>query len=260
VAQIEREAGEASTEFFMGIAGPIASMLIGVLCLALAWLVGWPLGTVPATPIIAMLMWLGYINLALGIFNLVPGFPLDGGRVLRGIIWWVTGDGLRATRIAARIGQIVAFAFIIIGILRFFGGAGIGGLWTAFIGWFLLDAAGASRAQIETSAVLRNVRAADVLERDCLVVDGHENLETFVNEYLLRTGKNCFLVQNGQGIRGNHYGLRSPQNRPRSLALYDGGTGDAAFGPTPRSRTRHSGQRSNRDHAPGGSERIAGGA
>lgn len=202
VAQIEREAGEASTEFFMGIAGPIASMLIGVLCLALAWLVGWPLGTVPATPIMAMLMWLGYINLALGIFNLVPGFPLDGGRVLRGIIWWVTGDGLRATRIAARIGQIVAFAFIIIGILRFFGGAGIGGLWTAFIGWFLLDAAGASRAQIETSPVLRNVRAADVLERDCLVVDGHENLETFVNEYLLRTGKNCFLVQNGQGIEG----------------------------------------------------------
>jgi predicted transcriptional regulator len=202
VAQIEREAGEASTEFFMGIAGPITSMLIGVLCLALALLVGWPLGTVPATPTIAMLMWLGYINLALGIFNLVPGFPLDGGRVLRGIIWWVTGDGLRATRIAARIGQIVAFAFIIIGILRFFGGAGIGGLWTAFIGWFLLDAAGASRAQIETSAVLQNVRAADVLERDCLVVDGHENLETFVNEYLLRTGKNCFLVQNGQGIEG----------------------------------------------------------
>ncbi len=202
VAQIEREAGEASTEFFMGIAGPITSMLIGVLCLTLAWIVGWPLGAIPTTPIISMLMWLGYINIALAIFNLVPGFPLDGGRVLRGIIWWVTGDGLRATRIAARIGQIVAFAFIIIGILRFFGGAGIGGLWTAFIGWFLLEAAGASRAQIETSAALRNVRAADLLERDCLVVDGHENLETFVNDYLLRTGKNCFLVQNGQGIEG----------------------------------------------------------
>src|SRR5260370_24804652 len=97
---------------------------------------------------------------------------------------------------------MVAFVFIIIGIVGFLGGAGIGGLWTAFIGWFLLEAAGASRAQIETSAALRNVRAADLLERDCLVVDGHENLETFVNDYLLRTGKNCFLVQNGQGIEG----------------------------------------------------------
>jgi len=202
VAQIEREPGEAGTEIFMGIAGPIMSMLIGVLCLALAWTVGWQMGMTPGTPIVAMLMWLGLINIALAIFNLVPGFPLDGGRVLRGIIWWVTGDGLRATRIAARIGQVVAVAFIILGVFRFFGGAGIGGLWTAFIGWFLLDAAGASRAQSEVSTVLRGVRAADLLERDCLVVDGHENLQTFVNDYLLRSGKNCFLVRDGKGIEG----------------------------------------------------------
>jgi len=202
VAQIEREPGEAGTEIFMGIAGPIMSMLIGVLCLALAWTVGWQMGTTPGTPIVAMLMWLGLINIALAIFNLVPGFPLDGGRVLRGIIWWVTGDGLRATRIAARIGQVVAVAFIILGVFRFFGGAGIGGLWTAFIGWFLLDAAGASRAQSEVSTVLRGVRAGDLLERDCLVVDGHENLQTFVNDYLLRSGKNCFLVRDGKGIEG----------------------------------------------------------
>ena len=202
VAQIEREAGEASTEFFMGIVGPITSMLIGVLCLGLAWALGWTTLEVPRTPLLAMLMWLGFINIGLGIFNLVPGFPLDGGRVLRGIIWWATGDGLRATRIAARVGQVVAFAFIILGIFRFFAGAGIGGLWMAFIGWFLLEAAGASRAQVETSAVLGSVRAVDLLERDCLVVDGHDNLQTFVDDYLLRTGKNCFLVRNGQGIEG----------------------------------------------------------
>src|SRR6267142_757801 len=202
VAQIEKEAGEASTEFWMGIAGPIMSLLIGVICLTLAWAFGWSPLTIPHTPLLAMLMWLGYINISLAIFNLIPGFPLDGGRVLRGIVWWLTGDGVRATRIAARIGQVVAFLFIITGIIRFFTGAGIGGLWIAFIGWFLLDAAGASRAQVEVSTVLRGVRAADLLERDCLVVDGHENLQTFVNDYLLRTGKNCFLVQNGHGIEG----------------------------------------------------------
>jgi predicted transcriptional regulator len=202
VAQIEKESDSASTEFWMGIAGPISSALIGVVCLGLAAALGWPLGANPETPVQAMLMWLGYINISLAIFNLIPGFPLDGGRVLRGIIWWATGDGVRATRIAARVGQIVAFGFILIGLWRFFNGAGLGGLWIAFIGWFLMDAARASRAEVEISQMLRDVRVADLVERDCLEVDGHENLQTFVNEHLLRTGKRCFLVRNGADIVG----------------------------------------------------------
>jgi Zn-dependent protease/predicted transcriptional regulator len=202
VAQIEREADEAGTEFLMGIAGPLMSGLIGFICLTLAWAFGWSPGSIPDTPALAMLMWLGYINFSLAIFNLIPGFPLDGGRVLRGIIWWATGDGNRATKIAARVGQIVAFAFIVLGILRFFAGAGIGGLWIAFIGWFLLEAAGGSRAQLEMNERLRGVRARDLLERDCAVVSGHDNLQTFVNEHLLRSGKSCFLVRDGQGIEG----------------------------------------------------------
>jgi Zn-dependent protease len=202
VAQIERESDSASTEFWMAIAGPISSILIGVVCLGLALALGWPLGANPSTPLQAMLMWLGYINISLGIFNLVPGFPLDGGRVLRGIIWWVTGDGVRATRIAARVGQVVAFGFILIGVWRFFHGAGLGGLWIAFIGWFLMDAARASRAEVEISRMLLGVRVADLLERDCLEVDGNDNLQTFVNESLLRTGKRCFLVRVGKEIEG----------------------------------------------------------
>ena len=202
VAQIEKEAGEASTEFFMGLAGPITSVLIGIVCLALAWALGWtPLG-VPRTPLLAMLMWLGYINISLAIFNLIPGFPLDGGRVLRGVIWWITGDGVRATQIAARIGQVVAFAFIITGIVRFFMGAGFGGLWISFIGWFLLNAAGASRRQVEVSSHLRGVRASDLIERECEVVSTHDNLQKFVDEHLLRTGNQCFLVRDGNGIEG----------------------------------------------------------
>ena len=201
VAQIEKESDEAGTEFWMGIAGPVMSVLIGF-CLGLAVALGWPLATIPQTPLQAMLMWLGYINISLAIFNMVPGFPLDGGRVLRGIIWWATGDGQRATRIAARVGQLVAFGFIILGISRFFGGAGVGGLWIAFIGWFLLEAAGASRAQAEISQRLRGVSVGDLVKHDCPVVSGHDNLQTFVNEYLLRTGKRCFLVRDGQGVEG----------------------------------------------------------
>src|SRR6267142_1030150 len=200
VAQIEKEAGEASTEFFMGLAGPIMSALIGIACLALAWALGWtPLG-IPRTPLPAMMMWLGFINISLAIFNLIPGFPLDGGRVLRGIIWWLTGDGVRATRIASRVGQVVAFGFIILGIVRFFMGAGFGGLWIAFIGWFLLDAAGASRAQVEISERLRGLRAGDLIESHCTVIDGHDSLVKFVNNYLLRSGDQCYLVHDGNSI------------------------------------------------------------
>jgi Zn-dependent protease/predicted transcriptional regulator len=202
VAQIEKESDEAGTEFWMGIAGPVMSVLIGFLCLGLGVALGWPLATIPQTPLQAMLMWLGYINISLAIFNMVPGFPLDGGRVLRGIIWWATGDAQRATRIAARVGQLVAFGFIILGISRFFGGAGVGGLWIAFIGWFLLEASGASRAQAEVNQRLRGVNVGDLMEHDCPVVSGHDNLQTFVNEYLLRTGKRCFLVRDGQGVEG----------------------------------------------------------
>jgi Zn-dependent protease/CBS domain-containing protein len=202
VAQIEKEAGEPSTEFWMGIAGPITSALIGLICLMLASALGWPPLEVPETPLLAMLMWLGYINFSLAIFNLIPGFPLDGGRILRGIIWWITGDGIRATRIATRVGQVIAFAFIVLGVVRFFMGAGFDGLWVAFIGWFLLEAAGASRAQVEINERLKGVNAGDVVERDCLVVDAHDNLQDFVNNYLLRTGTHCFLVRDGHGIEG----------------------------------------------------------
>jgi Zn-dependent protease len=202
VAQIEKEANDPATEFWMGIAGPIMSVLIGIGCLAIAWVLGWVPGTDPGSPAAAMFMWLGYINVSLAIFNLIPGFPLDGGRVLRAILWWFTGDSVRSTRLAARVGQVVAFAFIVLGVLRFFAGAGIGGLWIAFIGWFLLEAARASYAQVEINQRLRNVLVRDLLDNDCLVVNGHDDLQTFVNEYLLRTGKRCFLVRDGHGIEG----------------------------------------------------------
>lgn len=194
VAQIEKESPDAKTEFWIGIVGPITSAIIGLVCLSVAWLLGWSPMSEPDTPIMAMLVWLGYINFALAIFNMIPGFPMDGGRVLRGIIWAVTGDGPRSTKIASVSGQALAFLFIILGLFLFFSGAGFGGIWIAFIGWFLLNAAKATYAQVEVTEGLKGVFVADLMSRDCPLLDRYENLQTVVDEHLLKTGQRCFMV------------------------------------------------------------------
>jgi Zn-dependent protease/predicted transcriptional regulator len=201
VAQIEKEPQDPKTEFWVGIIGPFTSAMIGLISLGLAWVAGWRVNTTPATPLISMLVWLGYINLMLAAFNMIPGFPLDGGRILRAIIWWSTRDGMRATQLAARAGQVVALCFIALGIFRFFAGAGFGGLWIAFIGWFLLQAAGSSYSTVTLTANLKDVRVSDVMTRDCAAVDGNLNVQTFVEDHLLRSGRRCFVVeQNGEMI------------------------------------------------------------
>lgn len=202
VAEIGQEPSDAKTEFWTGIAGPLASILIGGICLVLAVVLGWSFASEPGTPVTAMLVWLGFINIGLAVFNMVPGFPLDGGRVLRAILWWFTGNASKSTRWAAAAGQFVAYAFIIIGVLRFFGGAGISGLWIAFIGWFLLTASQSTNAQVQVKELLKGVRVADVMTRDCVPLDGNTNLQTFVHEYLLRTGRRCFLILERDQIAG----------------------------------------------------------
>lgn len=199
LAQIEKEPEDPRTEFWVGIVGPISSALIGLLSLGLAWVGGWRVGAAPETPLSAMFVWLGYINLMLAGFNMIPGFPLDGGRILRAILWWSTGSGERATQLAARTGQAVALLFIALGIFQFFGGAGFNGLWIAFIGWFLLQAATASYTTVALASGLRNVRVSDVMTKECLAVDGNTNVQEFVEEHLLKSGRRCFVVeQNGQ--------------------------------------------------------------
>jgi Zn-dependent protease len=201
VAQIEKEPEDPKTEFLVGIVGPFSSAVIGVISLGLAWVAGWHFNNTPETPIIAMLVWLGYINLMLAAFNMIPGFPLDGGRILRAIIWWSTKNGTRATQLAARTGQVVALGFIALGIFRFFAGAGFGGLWIAFIGWFLLQAAGSSYSTVTLTSNLKDVRVSDVMTHDCVAVDGNLNVQSFVEDHLLRSGRRCFVVeQNGEMI------------------------------------------------------------
>lgn len=194
VSQIESEASDAKSEFWIAIVGPLTSLVIGFVLLGIVRVAGYVPGQEPANPWVAVLLWLGYINVALAAFNMIPGFPLDGGRVLRAIIWWFNKNGERATRLAAQVGQAVALLFIVFGLYRFFVGANFGGLWLAFIGWFLLDAARSSYLQVGLTAGLRGQSVADIMERDCATVEGYLSLRDFVEQRLLHSGSQCFVV------------------------------------------------------------------
>ncbi len=194
VAQIEKEASDARTEFWIAIAGPLTSLGLGGLLLGIASAAGWSFRATPATPWVAVLVWLGYINVALAVFNLLPGFPMDGGRVLRSIVWKITGSMDRATAVAARVGQAFAILLIAYGIFEVFAGDSVGGLWIALIGWFILQAAGSSYWQMQSNALLRGLQVRDVMSRDCTRLPASLSVSQFVDEYLMRQGSRCYVV------------------------------------------------------------------
>lgn len=196
VAQIGREPRTPGAEFRIAIAGPIVSFGLSVLFGAL-WLLD------QAIPYLAApSLWLARINLILAVFNLIPGFPLDGGRVLRALVWKVTGSFHRATQAAAFMGQLVAFGFIGWGVLTIFTGNFFNGLWLAFIGWFLQNAAAASYAQANLQQSLRSVTVSHVMTRECPIVPVQLPLQHLVDEHVLVGGRRCFLVADDGRLRG----------------------------------------------------------
>lgn len=201
LAKMSRDTADAPTEFWMGLVGPITSALIGAVALGLAGLFGWNYDATPDTPGLVVLVWFGFINLTLAAFNMIPGFPLDGGRVLRAIVWWWSGNQARATRIAAAVGQVVAFAFIMVGFLSFAFGGGFGGLWLAFIGLFLGDAARASALESSIVESLRGVRVGDVMSHDCALLARSTPISN-VAEEILRTGRRCFFIVDDGRVSG----------------------------------------------------------
>jgi Zn-dependent protease/predicted transcriptional regulator len=202
IANIEKDANTAKTEFLVAIVGPIVSFAIGFAAIAVAMSMGWSAQDGTGSVVGSVLGWLGSINVILGAFNLIPGFPLDGGRVLRAILWASYGDGDRATRHAARVGQVVAGLFIAVGVFQFFAGAGFGGLWLAFIGWFLLMAAQATHAQVSVTQMLRDVRVGDIMANDCAMVDAGTTLRSLVDDLMLRSGRRCIMVQDDHHVLG----------------------------------------------------------
>ncbi len=192
LARIGREPASARQEFNIALAGPLSSYLLAVGF--------WLLTRVfPSSEMLGALAgWLAQINLGLATFNLVPGFPLDGGRILRALVWGVTGDYARATRFASRGGQLLAYVLIVAGIWQSLTGGFVGGLWLAFIGWFLLTAAQESYAQVAIRGALEGLRAADIMSQELPSVSRSISLEDYVHE-LLHTGRRCHLVvDNGQ--------------------------------------------------------------
>lgn len=197
VAQIGREPDRPATEFQIAVAGPIASFVLAGGFGALATVAG-----AQFEHLSALADWLASINLALAVFNLIPGFPLDGGRILRAAVWQITGSLARATSIAARSGQGFAYAFMFGGIVIGFMANWFSGLWLAFIGWFLLNAAQESVVQVSVRSALTGLVAEDVMARDCPTVSGRMTLAELVREHILKTGQRCFVVGEGSRLEG----------------------------------------------------------
>jgi Zn-dependent protease/predicted transcriptional regulator len=189
VSSIEDEAEEPKDEFLVSIVGPLTSFGIA----AVAWgalQVGRPGDSVPG----AILSYLVFINILLGGFNLLPGFPLDGGRVLRSIVWAVTGSLRRATNVASYVGQVFAFGLIVWGVLQIFGGNLLGGMWIAFIGWFLNTSAESSRQQVHTQEMLRGVRVVDLMNRRPPWASPDLDTRAFVLDSVMRQGVRALPV------------------------------------------------------------------
>jgi Zn-dependent protease len=203
IAQMTREARSAGAELKMAAAGPACSLAIFGLCQLIYFL------TQDAIePVAAIAFQLAYINLALAVFNLIPGFPLDGGRVFRSILWQVTGNYKRSTRIATRVGQGTGYSFILGGILIVFlqsFGLGLGwfiGLWLVFIGWFLGNAASTSYRQTQWRSLLQGFTASQVMASDYSVVPSSLTVSQLIQGHLFTSGHVHFLAADDTGIRG----------------------------------------------------------
>lgn len=211
VAQIEDDAPHPLAELVMAAAGPLTSILIGLGSTALGLFLAGDVGPVlirnpeaalaKLGPASALLLWLGPVNLTLALFNMIPGFPLDGGRVLRALLWLVTGNLRRATRIAASFGQSVGYLLIGAGVLMTFGvhipilGGGLGtGIWIALIGWFLANAARSSYVQLVMRETLQGVPVARVMSASYESVLPSLTIESLVQESMMRSNQRCFPV------------------------------------------------------------------
>lgn len=194
VSQMKAEPPDPKAEFRIALAGPLSSFVLSLLFLFCSFMVS---GQVAR----ALFSYLAQLNFVLGVFNLIPGFPMDGGRIVRALIWKRRSDFFYATRKASGYGQKIALVFIFLGLVSLFLGLTVG-LWLMLIGWFLHTAAHASYQQVSLQQTLAGVYVRDIMTREMVTVPSDVTAETVVNEYFLRYGYGGFPVMEGERFLG----------------------------------------------------------
>lgn len=198
VSQIEEEAAKPGEEFWISIVGPLASFVLA----GIAWGVFLVVGNEGSPQVRALSGYLGTLNIVLGVFNLLPGYPMDGGRVLRSIVWKATRSRRRATVIAATVGQLVGFGFIGGGIILAFTTSFVSGLWMAFVGWFIQSAAAASRQREMVNASLSGKKVREVMRSDFPTVRPGSSVQELVQEHMMKEFERAYIVMLGETFYG----------------------------------------------------------
>ncbi len=196
ISQIVDEPPNAISEFWIAVAGPVSSFLLAGIFALLQQVIG------SLAPLLALAKYLAFINASLGLFNLVPGFPLDGGRVFRAIIWGTTHNLRRATLIAANVGRLIAYGFIVLGAWQILKGNFGNGLWIAFIGWFLESAASSQIHQLTIHSLLEGHHVSDAMRSDYVSVSPDDTLQKLVTEHILGGGKRGLPVIQNDRLMG----------------------------------------------------------
>lgn len=200
VAELEDEPPSAVAEFLVAIAGPLSSLFLAWSAFRLVE-IGNPMDAPVATPPLAVLGYLGLINLILAIFNMLPAFPLDGGRAFRAALWWYTGNLRRATLTAARVGSFFGLTFIVLGIYSvMFAGNIVGGMWWILIGLFLRGAAGAARSAETTRAYMQGEVIARYMVRDPITLPPNLDLKSVIDDYVYHHFHDVYPVTDDAGM------------------------------------------------------------
>ena len=215
-ARLDREAPTPRSEIIITMAGPLISAILGLTLMAAGMLMRGGDGVL-ARVISDTLVGLGTINVLLAAFNLIPGFPMDGGRLLRAVLWARTHDFLRATRLATLVGRGFAYVLIAVGVIVALSGGDslVFGVWTALIGWFLHQASEQSYRRVELAHIVEGVAVGDVMDREYSVVSPSLTLDTFVDQHLLgSTGTTIYPVM-VDGLLAGTVELRQIRRVPR---------------------------------------------
>jgi Zn-dependent protease/CBS domain-containing protein len=221
VSRLQGEVADPGAEVRIAGVGPLVSLLLGGAFLLLAWLVH---AAGVRGVLVAALAWLGGINVLLAVFNVIPAAPLDGGRLLRAVLWRITGDRLKATEWSARSGQVFGWALVVIGVYLVLVRRNYSWLWFILLGWFLISAATAESRQAELQSRLRTVPVWQIMTPDPVTVPASATVAQFLTDYLPRHRHSAFPVVNGgqtTGLVTVHRASQVPASEQGNTTLGD---------------------------------------